>query len=380
MAFVLLEPSNTEKGVLIFKHLEIQFLNKLSSSLLNEVRKKYTLGMYFGSFYKLNKDLDYIDFYLATDNVIEINNSTKPRIPLNGFNFIDESLFHSEIKTEKKYDFLFVGTSITLKNLTKFLKGLTELYEQRNDFKVCIILRTTSTIEGLLYVRKIRKTLNNMPIELRKSIVYMELPTKANALPKDLMNNIYKQSRSLVIPSSLEGAARVVGEAAINNLSVISYSKMKGGTNNYLNLEMDYLFDDFSQLPDKLGKLLDRRVELEKYIAPNKSNYMESCSRIELCNYLENIVNLDSIDIYKKIKDRNLYNAFSSHLNELPEYFSNDKTDEIYSFNKMNKFLTYLATGNTPSDIFIYKTMDSILKLKKLINIPKAIIKLALRT
>ena len=98
MAFILQNHTKSSKGILIIKHLEVVFFNAMSSEKISKLREKYLIGLYFGIYTRKKNDYKNIDFYVGEDNVIEIAKTVIPRLNLNGYNFLPESVF-----VEKKF-------------------------------------------------------------------------------------------------------------------------------------------------------------------------------------------------------------------------------------------------------------------------------------
>ena len=73
MAFILKENNNNNKGILVLKHLELKYYSSLDPNLIDSLRKKFIIGVYFGFHFKIYEDIKNIDFYLAEDNVIEFS-------------------------------------------------------------------------------------------------------------------------------------------------------------------------------------------------------------------------------------------------------------------------------------------------------------------
>lgn len=376
MAFILSQPGSC-KGILIFKHLEVNFVNNLNVKVMKKLQDKYIIGVYFGFYTKLKDDISWCDFYLAADKLISSQDILlKPRIALNGFNFISSEEISSINVVDKKYDFIFIGNSQTRKNLLKYIEALKVLSESNQSYKAVIINRLGDSIENKLYVKKIRKTLSAFSSTTRSNITYIESMTDSDPLPKDFIRLLYQQSRYLVITSRAEGAARVVGEASLNNLGVISYSKMLGGTNNHLDEEVDILFDDFNELPTILNSVLMKKNGLINYSSNNKEFYLESTSKKKLIRELVRLFDFDESHLKQEFSNKKLYNAFSSHLNLLDSKYSNNRTDEILSNKKMYLFVSYL-TNSTPNlnERIRFSIFDFVLKLKAVLNLPKSILK-----
>ncbi|MEM5547766.1 hypothetical protein [Pseudoalteromonas fuliginea] len=379
MAFILSQPGKS-KGILIFKHLEVNFVNRLDAKIIKRLREKYIIGVYFGFYTKLKSDIFWTDFYLAADNLISCQDILlKPRIALNGFNFISSEEISNENHVDKKYDFIFIGNSQTRKNLLRYIEALQVLSEINKGYTAIIINRLGGSIENKLYVSKVRKALSALSSATRGNITYIESMTESDPLPKDFIRLLYQQSRFLVITSRAEGAARVVGEASLNNLGVISYSKMLGGTNNHLDAEVDVLFDDFKELPSILNIALTNKDRLINYSSSNKSCYLESANKEKLIKELVNLFQLSKPDLEDELNNKILYNAFSSHLNLLDSKYSNNRTDEIQSNKKMYLFVNHL-TDSPPA--FIQKVRFSILdfmsRLKSIYSFPKAVLKMVI--
>ncbi|WP_435274806.1 hypothetical protein ACMAZF_16330 [Psychrobium sp. nBUS_13] len=377
MAYTLLPPQNNNKGILILKHLEVQYFTALDKKLIERLKKEYIIGVYFGFYSKLSKDIWWADFYLSADNVLKIKTTSVPRIPLNGFNFIDKNEISEVDNLDKKYDFLYIGNSQTRKNLLQFVKACKYLLERVESSNILIVNRLGNSIEEKLYVRRVRNVLQSMNSSTRKNITYIESMTSSNPLPKDVIKQFYLQSRTLVIPSRAEGAARVVGEASLNNLKVISYQKMQGGTNNHLNFEIDETFESFEQLPDIMEQTVRNRVCLSEYVSNNKSCYLEDVSKKVLIEHLVKLFFYERDNLEQQFSSQNFYNAFSSHLNLIKSEFTNNQTDEVLSFSKMYLYISYL-TDVKPSFLHLIKarSSDAFSKLNRIFIFPKTLIKL----
>ncbi|MBM6551062.1 glycosyltransferase [Marinomonas ostreistagni] len=344
MAYVLVENNGVEKGVLVFKHSEYRFLSSVGDDLIKNLKSNYHIGLYIGFFSVFEYEPEYVDFFIAADNVLEIKkgDKNKPRLPLNGFNFINEDLFNKneDINKVKKYDFLFVGNSQTRKNLLKLVKAFRKLSEKGVDFSAFIINRFSDDFEQKSYLKRVRDEINKIPHNYRKGIKYLELSYQGDMLPKEMMSQIYQESRSLVCPSLSEGAARVVAEAALNDLVIISYSKMKGGTNNHLDEESDFIFSDLDLLSETLEEFIYKKNKYKFYISKNKKCYSQVESKKRLVDFLFDNGFCKERRKLEAILKSDLYNAFSGHKNILHESMSNSISDEVLSHKKMLFFVS----------------------------------------
>lgn len=373
MAFLLLkyeEETNT-KGILIFKHLEINLLTKIDKNLINKLKERYILGMYFGFYYILNQDIKDIDFYVAEDNVIEYRfNSTTPRINLNGYNFIGNEYENIIKKDNKLYDFIFIGSASRRKGLKQLLSSINKIATTTKlTPQIVIINRVSGGIYMKILNRIVKQKLDEIPKKFRKNITYIELDsTTGYQLPKYLIKELLCLSKTLILPSRDEGCARVVAEAQLMGLNIISYKYMNGGTNNHLT-KYDILYDNFSDMSTEMIENLNNYNNFysKKDISFNEI-YLEKYSKQTFAKELSRLFNYDFKFLNDKFNDIVFYNSISSHNTLLPrEYSSNPFTDEIYSYEVMSKLITWLSGEKDQSVIvnFIYKYYDLYYKIKK---------------
>ncbi|UTJ07341.1 glycosyltransferase [Arcobacter roscoffensis] len=362
MPFLMVDKMDTTgKGILIFKHLEIKLLEKMPKEIISKLKSKYILGMYFGSFYKLEEDLTYIDFYLAEDNVLKIENSTMPRINLNGYNFIGKDFEIKENVLEKYYDLIFIGNVSRNKNLIKVIDTINKLIKKDVNIKVLIVNRSLSGVYNKILKYFIYRKLNSINSLDKKNITYIEINNpKGYQLSKKLIKDLMLQSKGLIIASKYEGAARVVAEAQLLGLNILSYEKMKGATNNHLS-EYDILFNDFNNLENKILDFINNYDSFysKKDIDYSKI-YLEKYNRIKLCENISEVCNINSSVLLKSIEHISLYNSISSHSAILPrKYVSNPQNDEISDHLTMYSLLCYLTSNKSKLSYLLYfKNVD----------------------
>lgn len=311
----------------------------MPDELITVVREKYLIGLYFGFAVNVSKDTAGVDFYIAADNVMLQYQGSLPRLPLNGFHFID-SRFDTKRSAETEFDFVFIGNSQRRKNLLELLRAIGSMSESP---KFCIVNRVGLAIESQLYSVKVRQILRALPHEVRKRVRYIEIPPHGDSIPSFLMSELLAASRSLVCISRAEGAARVVAEAVLNNLPIVYYSKMIGGTCNHLDDSIDFRLNDIGELPLVLDRAYLELLDRGRQERGDGDVYLESNSKKVLVKFLrEHFSEQLSSSVEEIILRRPLYNAFSGHQNHLPESMSSRASDEVLSLSKMYRLFNYL--------------------------------------
>lgn len=366
MAFILQNHTKSSKGILIIKHLEVVFFNAMSREKISKLREKYIIGLYFGIYTSKKNDYKNIDFYVGEDNVIEIAKTVIPRLNLNGYNFLPESVF-VEKKLKKQFDFIFIGDPSRRKRLSMLINSINKALDQCS-FSVLIINRTKSKSLYSKFLNKIvRASLGKMNYNKRSHITYLEVDQSNNTLiPRDVMPFFIESSKCLIIPSLVEGAARVVAESLSKGLNVISFIDMKGATNNHLHKGYDLLFQNEKDLVQKIifyVKNFDIRFANKNI--NYKDIFFENKSKEKLKIFLEE--NFKDIKIDKEnLISIKLTNSFQSHNTFLPRCLpSNKKTDECLTFDSMYRTICYITENPIKKhSIYLYKISMLIYEIK----------------
>jgi pyruvate formate-lyase activating enzyme-like uncharacterized protein len=171
-------------------------------------------------------------------------------------------------------------------------------------------------------------------------------------VPKDAIYLLMRQSKALICPSRSEGAARVVAEACLRRLNVISFSEMKGGTNNFLDSQYDIKFDDLNQLHLTMKNFMEHYDFYKQKPLLNSNIYLESESKLLFIRRISEITGIAYNDCFNTAKDLNMRNALSCHTNILPSKFTSKQTDETHTSVKMVMYLENLL--NTRFDVINY--------------------------
>lgn len=361
MAFILKENNNNNKGILVLKHLELKYYSSLDPNLIDSLRKKFIIGVYFGFHFKIYEDIKNIDFYLAEDNVIEFSEfkSTVPRCNLNGYNFIDNAQF--EISHENKItDLIYIGNSSRRKNLKSFLRVLGNLEKRKILPSVIIINVYRPGLDEFLELLKIKFCLRKLK---NKNLTYLEVNNnKGRVIPKKVISKLLKSSKFLVLTSRSEGAARVVAEALLCGLGIISYGYMKGGTNNHLG-DCDYIYYNERELEDSIISSLSVNHPIQNN---NLEKFNQKKSKELLVEFLNfNFSTELGSNFQKQILEANLSNSFQSHNTYLKRSIpTNKKTDECLSTKSLYKLICFLLNQEVKSiKILKFSILDFMKKI-----------------
>ena len=173
-----------------------------------------------------------------------------------------------------------------------------------------------------------------------------------------------KSSKYLVLTSKSEGAARVVAEAILSGLGVISYGYMKGGTNNHLD-ECDFIYHNDNELEESI--LSSLKVS-HSTVNKNHKKFNQNNSKKILLDFIEyNFNNQISKTFHKEILATNLSNSFQSHNTILDRSIpTNNKTDECLSIESIYKLCCFLLNEKISlTKIQIFKVKDFFIGINK---------------
>lgn len=344
MAFVIPETAQN-KGIMIVKHVEYKYFNAVNPGLIADLRKRFLVGLYYGFYSERRAPTRNLDFVVAAKDVIP-DDQALPRLMLNGFHFIDDK-FGLQIEQgrsyAKNYDFLFVGNYQKRKGLVEFLLAFAEVAEASPKVSALIIVinndkdrtsrRRTRTGQLVAKIRNSGKGRIKL-IEINK--------TFGEGLPSEFIELAMHRSRSVIVPSFMEGAARVVAEAEMCGVPVILREDCKGGSASHLDPDMNILFQGQAGLLSAMKAFLAGWETIFSKKVPNDAPYRQSLSKDVLVRFFTEKFAFDEAGLRSHVDQTNFYNALSSHCNFLPEKFSNPVTDEVYSSIKFQKLICHL--------------------------------------
>lgn len=359
MAVILINPNKESKGVLILKHLEVEFWIRQPLQLINEIKDKYHVGIYFGFYTELNSDIRGADFYVAEDNVLKFSFETSiPRLNLNGYNFLQGKDWNINYTPTKTIDFIFIGNYSRRKRALYLIENLERLKYSNDDFNAVLVIMYRGGLIEYFTRHLIHKKAKNF-----KQVSLIEVSNKKGIkLSKTVIKALLERSKFLVIPSTSEGAARVIAESKLLDCRVISYSKMLGGSNNHLDPDEDFLYEkDLYKVLSEALRIKANHITDEKI----KKLFLEEYSREKLKKFLQDFFALDLIQT-ESIDSKILENLFQSHQQTLPRDIpTNKNTDECLSKLSLTRFLFYSIDSHlTQKQIFLLRIEDYYIQVK----------------
>jgi glycosyltransferase involved in cell wall biosynthesis len=311
MATILKKNLNGSKGILSFTHKENKKLDNpithffLKNSLL-EIKKNYFLSMHWGWFHENHKDVPYIDFHLAGKGTLSFKNKSNNKIlDFCNRNFIDKIFKKKELN--KIYDIICITRPVKFKNIDKIFLAAKKLYEKKKFIKFLIIFPIVS-IKSLknkkefynnlfddyekIFTEEEKKYINLMPLYFEKQF----------PLSKEEICNFMNLSKIFLLPVEKEGASRVIHEALLCGLPVITCKNLKGGGLDYLNEKNSLLIEDLNNMDVTILNLhsnlknydfdanilrkelseeyqIDQfKIELENFYNKKKEKWIDNCN------------------------------------------------------------------------------------------------------
>ena len=343
--------STNGKNVIVFKHLEIMYLNLLSAKEYRLLKEKFVIGLYFGGNYEgLIKHLP--DFYICIPGLnehLKPQLKSVPHLPLSGFNFLPDSQ-ETSCKTKQSKE---------QKNCCDYVLYIGDFYPRKGIIDAIKFIRDDTLLKGVLLVR-VSSYLEKVVAYLVQCILKFKLGDKITIkIPKyglnhdrDFVFRKINRCTAIIMPYKNEGAARVFAEGEILGKPIIYNENMKGGTLQFQVLDENLRISEFTD--EKLFALRPKNKHEKRKIY---------CSRYNTVVY-ENFLNT-FFDLESKLDNNDLVNAFSGHRNEIPEQFTNPTDDQIDSVHSWRRFLKSQDLIYSPEALMRVGTIQNILMFTK---------------
>lgn len=293
MAYLLKKSSLEERGILIFNQKEFGAFSKIKS--IERVKNNYIFGCHVGCYWKncewSESQIKQFDFYMSSKNQLPDNFPAKI-IEINSRNFTPEIFNYSN--ELKDIDILWINKPHPVKNIEKFLISLKHLFINHGKFKTLIIAAISpNEIKRPDQFFNIKSFLDANSKIFEDSVTLIRTQGEGNeGAPNHTMAEYYKRSKIFAFYSEVEGESRVVTEALCCNCKVVFYKNVKGGSNDYCNLENSFKFDNYE------NSHLTILEALKSFKVIDNSNIYKKCHSQ---NSIENLVNFFKKDLYPSL-------------------------------------------------------------------------------
>ncbi len=381
MATIIKNNIFNSKGIIVFTHKEKKLLSNIITSFffkkkILQLKSLFFFSMHWGWFHKDEKDVPYIDFHLAGKGTLFFKNNNSYVINLCNRNFIDKIFIKKNFV--KIYDLISISRPVKFKNIDKIFLALKNIYNKNIKLRSLVIFTITS--EKLLFNNEnsysnIFDDFNKIFTNEEKEYVTLLPIYTSNTkyfLSKSEICNYLNLSKIFILPVEKEGASRVIHEALLCGLPVITYKYLQGGGLDYLNDYNSELFDNFDQIDQSILKVYNN---IDKYKFDPDITRKNLSAEFQLEEFKKELIkfyNYKKVEWIDNLEGENLDRKLDGHQITLNENWigtTNDLKDlkSLYFFIMHNlgqkpKFLTLF---------FIYileKIYLTLLNIKKIIK------------
>jgi len=341
---------NNSKGILVFTHKEISFLtNKYFTKFLEKeislLKNFFLIGIHWGWYKNDLLKSDNIDFHMAGKGTLSFSSEDKILnniIYLCNRNFIDP-VFKNTNK-EKIYDIITITRPVKFKNNKKIFENIKKIFLEGKKYKFLILFTVPS--EKLLksenFYSEIFTDYNSLFNEEEKKYINL-LPIFTNNseyfLSKQMISDFLNLSKVFLLSVEKEGASRVIHEALLCGLPIITYKHLKGGGLDYLNEKNSELFEDFDKIYLSIIKILENSKNYqvdENYI--NQELSAEN-QKIKLKKYFIEFFVKKNISWEGEINFENLDRRLDGHFVEINNKLVQNKTNVIKNYQSFYKYI-----------------------------------------
>ena len=373
MATIIKKYYDGSKGILSFTHkekkiIDNQITNFFLKNLILDLKKKYFLSMHWGWSHENHKDIPYIDFHLAGRGTLSFQNKKNNKI-LNfcNRNFIDRIFKKKDLN--KIFDVICITRPVKFKNIDKIFLSAKKIFDKKIFIKFLILF----PIISLKSLKNKKEFYNEIfedyerifTDEEKKHVVLMPLYVeKQFPLSKHEICNLLNLSKIFLLPVEKEGASRVIHEALLCGLPIITCKNLQGGGLDYLNKDNSLLIENFESMDETILQLYQNlknynfdtnelrkelseeyqvkklKIELENFYHQKNEKWIDNCDFENLDRKLDShmiTLNKKWVGISNDLNSiLSLYFLINFILNKKNNFF---KTSLIFILEKIFNFL-----------------------------------------
>ena len=377
MAHLFKQPSQNNKGIIIFTHKEMKYFFRPGKPLsrkkpatyvpfvldyfysrnkkypyfekaLAELRRRYLIGVHFGWHHTEFPELQYADFLMASQGTIDFQPPAHCfHIPLNSRNFISERFADLDYN-HKFWDIICVARAAKFKNLDLLLKAVKRLNKKTGKYhKVLLIIPpNVSEDTSKFYTTIINDYYNWFDEEERNHITIMKLSKDLSFLgmPQNSLTHFYNSSKIFTLFSEKEGESRVIAEALLCGCPVVVKSDLEGGGRDFLNENNSVYFDDFDKAHLAFEEALNNYETLKQSTTDLKNILRDDFTIPMLKQYFSEIYTQHNMTFDGELLNLDyLDRRLPAHTHSVPWNINRFGSADILSIEQFEIFKDYLS-------------------------------------
>lgn len=341
MAHIFKHPSGSEKGIVVFSHKELSFLENnfrfshfpvsspgvavknlisfISSFSFNRkalelIGENYFIGVHWGFFSRNVVTPKWVDFHMAAKGTCTFLGDPLV-IPLSSANFTPSIMHPTQVP--KYWDLLCVAKNDKKKNLDILMSQIRKIYDLGYKYRVLFVV-ASNKIEpnGEYYSGLLKDYFENFSQDERElfTIIKTHPELGFQGFSYSFLSHIYNQSKVFTIFSQREGECRVIKEAQLCGLPVVVKNDMEGGGRDFLNGENSLFFSDYDTAHLALIHAVENYKSFNVDFDELKEHVGEEASLSLLKSYFDELYkNNNQVFDGELINDDNLNRRLPSH-------------------------------------------------------------------
>jgi glycosyltransferase involved in cell wall biosynthesis len=339
MANIILSSTAQYKGIITFSHKELLFIEgKQYSSkyfieklfkkaittvvgplnrrkrvnLIESLKQNYFIGVHWG-WHSTNVDTpDWVDFHMASEGTLEINDLT-PVIRFASTNFLPDC-YLEELEKKKIYDVATVCRDIKFKGISSFIDATSKLMNTGQIKNVLMIIPESLDQYAKKSSFDIRKQINQkFNADILNQVHYLRLSAAGGFLGtnREFISNLMRQTKVFCLLSEKEGVAKVLNEAQLCGANIVANSRLVGGGLDHMDHNFFFPYEGIENVGSSILKALTNQTRKDK----------------------------DLIILQRDLTQKFSYPRFISELSLLLNYKFPDFTESLYLKNNLSQCL-----------------------------------------
>ena len=265
VAHIFKQTSEAGKGIVVFTHKEADWARSCpqATDALRYMRHEYLLGVHYGHLTSKSRE-SWEEFCMGVESTVTFTGEPPYRIPFNSRVFTPE-WFRPRPEVGKFWDVINVSRNLRLKRLDAFLLAVRRLYDRGMKSRVLLVCPTSSNeTPDRNFVDLVDAYRDMFSSQERERFTVMRLGADLDHLgiSNRTVAHFYNSSKVFCLLSPHEGESRVIHEALLSGLAIVTYRGLQGGGRDYLDESNCVSFDDYERVDEALMEAVARHAEL----------------------------------------------------------------------------------------------------------------------